>query len=167
MEVAAGLVLYVSPLAILPFIVRDNILLRRVAVITGLSGSLIGEVTLLLASHRYGFSSILNTNFWTFLVIFYPVAIFPLGFWVGLLSVWGCQLAKVIAVRYKVTALRLHLLGVILGAVTGGLFIVIYIGLAVVSGVSQYPQDGIASYLFSALITGAAMGPVCVKFALR
>jgi hypothetical protein len=167
MDVVFGLLLYISPVVVLPFVVRQDRLLRRVAVITCLCGSFIGELSFLLASRRYDYSSLVDSRFWRFLVVFYPVAIFSLGLWTVLLGVLGCRLAKILSARRSLGSVGLYVIGVLFGAAAGAIFMTCFVGIAIVFGIMPYPRDGFAAYLITGFITGAAIGPICVNFALR
>lgn len=165
MEVVIGLLLYITPLVLVPFVLKSNSHLRRLAIVTCVTGSLIGEVTLIITSGRFEVSSISNPNFWSFLLLFYPLAVFPLGFWVALLAIAGYHLAKRISIHETVANVQDYVLSVVLGALIGVFFIVVYIGVAVFGGISHYPQEGMRAYLLAGLLTGGIIGPICVKFA--
>jgi hypothetical protein len=161
------ILVYILPFVLTPFFARGLSSLKKFAAVTFLLGSFLGELAFMVSSNRYGLHSIVSIDFWLDLLLLYPMAAIPLGFWIVTLAVVGYQIARFIIERYSPSAPVLYCLGFTLGAGAGALFMKIYIELTVVLIEGHYPRDGILPYFTSGLVCGAGIGLVCVTFALR
>jgi hypothetical protein len=161
------IVLYGVPFLLLPLIGKGVPNFKRLALLTFLTGSFIGEVAFLASSTQYTRYPVLSVDFWWTVFFLFPIAAIPLGFWIVILSALGCQLAAIINDRLKWANVWLYCTGVIMGAGVGGAFMTFYAAAAAALNEGRYPQDGAFPYSVAGLCSGAAMGLVCVVFTLR
>jgi hypothetical protein len=158
MEIFFAVLWYGVPLAILPFVLRRRHFPRMIGLMAFFVGPFIGELTYLLSLPRHGLQSLLDMGFWRTFVGFYPMAIFPLGLWVVVFILLGSRLLSTIASQYNPQPVALQTMALVLGAVTGGIFMSLFTLSAIATGASNYPNEGLTPYLFAGIATGGVMG---------
>ena len=72
-----SIALYIGPFAVLPFVIRREPAARRVAIAGLLVAPLIGAIIYLLFNQKFSIEN---------LILAYPFAMFPLGFWAALIG---------------------------------------------------------------------------------
>jgi hypothetical protein len=76
-EFILGICLYVGPLAALPLLIRRQPVARKVAALAVVVAPLVGAAIYLLKHQKFSLAS---------LVLIYPFALLPLGFWAALIG---------------------------------------------------------------------------------
>jgi hypothetical protein len=160
MEIVVGILLYSVPLVLLGFVARDRF--SRLA--TGafcLLASLVGEVSYLILLDKNGLIGLATVAFWKEVVVWYPIAILPLGMWAACLGVVGTSALRTIAARRRVTFPSLLLVGLVAGAVVGLAFMGLCVSLARATNEAGKLSSAPA-YVLAGIAAGAACGGIAV-----
>lgn len=155
----ASLAIYVTPLVLLVYILRRDPSVKRVAFLIFFIAPLIGEAAYLLSLKELGVGEIATLNFWRTVVVWYPMAVLPLGFWAAFLGAAGTNTLRFIAIRYSLGAAPLSVIGFFIGPIVGIVFMIIFklLGTSIQSGGSQL-EDGLLPYALAGLFAGAVCG---------
>ena len=135
-DIVLGMALYVGPFAALPFILRREPAARRVAILALLVAPLIGATIYLFKNRKFSIEG---------LVLAYPFAMFPLGFWAALIGALKTPLMS--RLRDKYGQVTLLVAAGISGALIGTVFMFGFVHLAAWIQQSTHPAD-LAFYLF-------------------
>lgn len=156
---AFSLAIYLTPLVFLPYILKRDRSTRRVALLIFFLAPLIGEATSLSLWKEQSHPGVATLKFWRTVLLWYPMAIIPLGFWAALLGVVGTRTLRSIAIRFRVRAAALSVIGFFGGAVLGSLFMTIFslIGSAIQAGRLR-PEESLVPYLMAGLFAGSVCG---------
>lgn len=154
--------IYVTPLVLLGYILRRDPSTRRVAFLVFFIAPLIGEATYLLSLKDQGVSWMATLNFWRTVLVWYPMAVLPLGFWAAFFGAVGTNTSQSIAIRYKLGVAALSVIGFFVGAIFGAVFMIIstILGMFIQGGGRIQPEDGLLPYALAGLFAGAVCGVI-------
>lgn len=143
-----GMALYVGPFAALPFILRREPAARRVAILALLVAPLIGATVYLLNNRIFSIEG---------LVLAYPFAMFPLGFWAALIGALTTPL--MFRIREKYGRLILLLTAPFYGAVIGPVFMLGFVHVGTRIQQPTHPID-LVFFLSCGVMAGIVVGLV-------
>lgn len=154
-----SLAIYVTPLVLLAFVLRRDPSTRRIAFLIFFIAPLIGEATYLFLLKDRTVRGLATLDFWRTVLVWYPMAVLPLGFWAAFFGAIGTNVLKAIAIRYKLGAAVLPFIGFFIGAIVGAVFMIIFksLGTLIQDGHVQ-PEDGFLPYALAGLFAGAVCG---------
>jgi hypothetical protein len=144
-DIAFGIVLYVFPLGILPLVTRRNPAARGVAILAMFVAPLVAALTFMIASGRFSPFGVL---------VVYPFAFFPLGFWAALIAALTTP-----ALNYFTSYGRVVVIGTatISGAIIGSVFMFAFVHLGAVIQPPSRPID-VSLYVVCGLSAGSIVG---------
>ena|ERR1051325_322976 len=143
-----GIGLYIGPFAVLPFVIRREPAARRVAIAGLLVAPLIGAIMYLLYNQKFSIEN---------LILAYPFAMFPLGFWASLIGALTTPL--MFRIREKYGRLILLLAAPFYGAVIGPVFMFGFIHVGTRIQQPTRPID-LVFFLGCGVIAGIVVGLV-------
>jgi hypothetical protein len=129
-DIVLGMALYVGPFVAIPFVVRRRPAARRLAILALFVAPLIGAAIYLLKNQKFSVEG---------LVLAYPIAMFPLGFWAALIAALTTPL--MFSVRKKYGRVILMFAAGISGAFIGSLFMLFFVGVGAWIQRPTHPVD--------------------------
>jgi hypothetical protein len=138
-----SMVLYVGPFAALPFTVRRRPTARRIALIALFVAPLIGAAIYLLKNQKFSVGGLL---------LAYPMAMFPLGFWAALIATLTTPLMFYLKEKYGRVVLMFA--AGISGALIGSVFMLVFVRVGTWIQRSTHPVD-LSFYLICGLTAGS------------
>ncbi|MGE5306708.1 MAG: hypothetical protein ACM3TN_25670 [Alphaproteobacteria bacterium] len=142
-----GTALYIGPFAVLPFIIRREPVSRRVAILALLVAPLIGATIYLLSNQKFSVQG---------LVLAYPFAMFPLGFWAALIGALTTPL--MFRIRDKYGQVILMVAATLSGAFIGPVFMFGFVHLGAWIQQSKRTSVDLAFFLICGLTAGIVIG---------
>jgi hypothetical protein len=141
-DIVLGIALYVGPFAALPFVVRRRPAARRIAILALLVTPLIGAAIYLLKNQKFSVGG---------LVLAYPIAMFPLGFWAALIA--ALMTPIMFYLREKYGRVVLMFAAGISGALIGSVFMVVFVRVSAWIQRPTHPVD-LSFYIICGLTGG-------------
>jgi hypothetical protein len=145
-DIVLSMALYVGPFAALPFVVRRRPAARRIALIALFVTPLIGAAIYLLKNERFSVAGLL---------LAYPVAMFPLGFWAALIGATTTPLMFYLKKKYGRVSLLVA--APILGAAIGSVFMFGFVHLGAWIQQPTHHVD-VSFYVVCGLASGSLVG---------
>ena len=142
-DIVLGMALYVGPFAALPFIVRRRPAARRIAIVALFVAPLIGAAIYLVKNQKFSVEG---------LVLAYPIAMFPLGFWAALIAALATPL--MFYLKEKFGRIVLMFAAGISGALIGSVFMLVFVRIGAWIQRPTHPVD-LSFYLICGLTAGS------------
>lgn len=154
-----SLAIYVTPLVLLAFVLRRDPSTRRIAFLIFFIAPLIGEATYLFLLKDRTVRGLATLDFWRTVLVWYPMAVLPLGFWAAFFGAIGTNTLRSIAIRYNLSTVAVSAIGFFMGAIIGTVFMITFKLLgAFIQGGRMQSDDGLLPYALAGFFAGAVCG---------
>jgi hypothetical protein len=141
-----GIALYIGPFAVLPFAIRREPVARRVAIAGLLVAPLIGANSISVIHSKFSIEN---------LILAYPFAMFPLGFWAALIGALTTPL--MFRIREKYGRVILLVVAALSGALICPVFMLGFVHVGVRIQQSTHPVN-LIFFLTSGVMAGIVVG---------
>jgi hypothetical protein len=140
----------------------------RVAIVSALVAPLVGELVLLfwVSTAR---AHLVEPGYWlrfmAAAIIYFPFALVATGPWAALIGALAWLLVKSSSITSRGSFAKLSLIGALVGAVAGSVFILVYSLFAVIPDVPVRDYSFVPYFVLSGVLAGAVSGYVIAYFA--